>query len=66
MVVELNPAVLSLARALLLRHPLRSGDALQLASCLELQERLREPVQLVAFDQRLNDAASREGLRLAL
>ena len=65
-VVELSPAVVSLARALLLRHPLRAADAIQLGSCLELQERLQQPVRFLAFDRRLNDAAAREGLKLAL
>lgn len=64
--VQLNDAVLSRARALLLRHPLRSADAIQLGSCLELRDRLQQPVQFLAFDQRLNEAAAREGLRLAL
>ncbi len=65
-VVELSPAVVHRARNLLLRHPLRAGDAIQLGSCLVLRERLQQPVQFLAFDQRLNDAAEREGLKLAL
>lgn len=65
-VVELSQAVLGLARSLLLRHPLRAGDAIQLASCLEFQDRLQQPVRFLAFDQRLNEAAGREGLKLAL
>lgn len=64
--VQMNDAVLSRARALLLRHPLRTADAMQLASCLELRDLLQQPVQFLAFDQRLNEAAAREGLRLAL
>jgi hypothetical protein len=35
--VELVPAVVELARALLARHPLRAGDALQLGSWLFLR-----------------------------
>lgn len=65
-VVEVSQAVVRLARALLLRHPLRASDAAQLGSCLELQDRLQQPVQFLAFDQRLNQAALREGLTLAL
>ena len=65
-VVELSQAVVGLARALLLRHPLRAGDAIQLGSCLELQDRVQQPVQFLAFDKRLNEAAGREGLKLAL
>lgn len=64
-VVEIGETVVGRSRALLLRHPLRAGDAIQLASCLELQNRLREPVRFAAFDQRLEDAAVREGLTLA-
>lgn len=65
-VVELSDNVLRRARSLLLRHPLRSGDAIQLASCVDLRDRLEQPVAFLAFDQRLNEAAVREGLRLAL
>ncbi|MBE3088192.1 MAG: hypothetical protein IMZ71_03640, partial [Chloroflexi bacterium] len=49
------------ARALLLRHPLRAGDAIQLASCHFLSEALRVTVPLVAFDDRLRMAAAAEG-----
>lgn len=65
-VLEISQAVVGLARSLLLRHPLRAGDAIQLGSCLVLQEQLQRPVKFLAFDQRLNDAAVGEGLRLAL
>jgi hypothetical protein len=45
------------AQALLQRHPLRAGDAVQLASCLELRDELEDPIGLVAFDDRLIAAA---------
>lgn len=61
-VVEMIPEITAEARALLVRHPLRAGDAIQLASCLYLQRELREAVPFVAFDQRLSDAARAEGL----
>jgi predicted nucleic acid-binding protein len=64
-VVEVSPAVVRLARALLLRHALRAGDAIQLASSLVLRERLEQAVHFLAFDERLNEAARREGLPLA-
>lgn len=64
-VVQLSETVLRRAQSLLLRHPLRAADALQLGSCLELQERLQQPVGFLAFDRRLNEAAAREGVRLA-
>ena len=50
------------ARALLLRHRLRAGDAVQLASCLYLQREMNQPLPFVAFDDRLAEAARHEGL----
>jgi predicted nucleic acid-binding protein len=63
-IVELVPDVTAEARALLLRHPLRASDAIQLASCLYLQRQLAEPVHFVAFDRRLLDAARAEQLEI--
>jgi hypothetical protein len=63
-VVELVPAVTTRARALLTRHPLRAGDAIQLASCLELRHALGADILFACFDVRLSDAAVAEGLRL--
>lgn len=60
--VEVTDETAGIARALLLRHPLRAGDAVQLASCLVLQQSLRTPVPMVAFDDRLREAAAGEGL----
>lgn len=65
LVVELTPDIVQRAQTLLRRWPLRSGDAIQLASCLYLQAELGEPVTLVAFDARLSDVARREGLPIA-
>lgn len=62
LVVELTAPVTEQARALLLRHQLRAGDAIQLASALLLQEQLGERVSFLAFDSRLVDAARSEGL----
>jgi uncharacterized protein len=62
-VVELVPEVTALAGELLRRHPLRGADAVQLASSLFLRRRVGE-VEFVAFDERLNRAAEREGLGL--
>jgi predicted nucleic acid-binding protein len=64
-IVEVIPEVTADARALLLRHPLRANDAIQLASCLYLQRQLNQPVPFVAFDQRLLDAARTEGMAIA-
>ena len=61
-IVEFTPEITADARALLLRHRLRAGDALQLASCLYLQREMSQPLPFVAFDDRLADAARHEGL----
>lgn len=64
-VVELSGEVVDRARRLLATHPLRSADAIQLASALVLADATGEPVTFVAFDAALRRAASAEGLRLA-
>jgi predicted nucleic acid-binding protein len=61
-VVELSPAVVVEARSLLLRHPLRAGDAIQLASALLLKRELKVEVDFAVFDDRLKAAAKAEGL----
>lgn len=62
-IVEIVPPVTARARALLARYALRAGDALQLAACLVLRD--RADVEFVAFDQRLNETARAEGLRVS-
>ena len=57
LIVELVPKVTTRARALLLAHSLRAGDAIQLASCVHLAEELRAHVPLVVCDDRLVAAA---------
>lgn len=61
-VVELTTEIAADARALLLRHRLRAGDAVQLASGLYLQRATRQPLPFVAFDGRLAEAARHEGM----
>ncbi len=61
-VIELSTPVFRAARAVLLRHPLRAADALQLAAALTLRERLRTPISLLTFDDRLATASAAEGL----
>jgi len=61
-VVELTAEVTRASLALLARHPLRTGDAIQLASCLHLRLHVADEMQLLAYDTRLNDAARAEGL----
>ena len=63
--VELSPELSVEAQDLLLRHVLRSGDAIQLASCLYLQREIAQRIAFAAFDDRLNQAARAEGLTLS-
>jgi uncharacterized protein len=65
LVVEVTADLAAQARTLLERHPLRASDALQLASCLYVQAQVGDQVPLVAFDDRLIEAARREGIRVA-
>lgn len=60
--MELAPEVVRSAEELLVRHPLRAADAIQLSSCLVLQRWMARPIGFAAFDRRLLDAAGREGL----
>lgn len=61
-IVEITPEITTDARALLLRHRLRAGDAVQLASCLYLQREMSQALPFIAFDDRLVEAARHEGL----
>jgi uncharacterized protein len=63
LVVEITAAVLASAQRLLQRHPLRTSDAIQLASCLQLQEHIEDDVTFVGFDDRLLAAARAERLK---
>jgi hypothetical protein len=47
-----------------MRHKLRAGDSLHLASALILASRTNLTVQFVGFDEDLNEAARQEGLEL--
>lgn len=53
-----------IARRLLRVHPLRAADALQLAAAVLAAERRPATLDLVTLDDRLADAARREGFRL--
>jgi predicted nucleic acid-binding protein len=65
-IVEIVPEVTAIAGSLLLRHRLRAGDAIQLASCLYLQRQLAQPVPFVAFDRGLLDAARAEAVKILM
>jgi hypothetical protein len=60
---ELHPteAIRTFAKRLLRVHPLRSSDALQLAAALVLADGDTASIEVVALDDRLRDAAAREG-----
>lgn len=66
--VPITNALLSRTRDLLERHPLRTYDALHLASALEVNAQLvgsqRGALTFLAADQRLLTAALAEGLQL--
>ena len=59
-----SEAVRELAQRLLRVHPLRSADSLQLAAALVAADGDPANLDFVCLDERLNDAARREGLRL--
>jgi predicted nucleic acid-binding protein len=60
--VELTAELTADAQSLVVRHALRTGDAIQLASALHLKREIGQRMQFAAFDDRLTDAASAEGL----
>ena len=61
-VVELSPEVVTRGVALLTRTSLRAADAVQLASCIELRNRLQVDCVFVCADSVLSAAARQEGL----
>jgi len=63
---EVLPAepVRSTARRLLRVHPLRAADALQLAAAIVAAEHDPASLELVSLDDRLSEAAGREGFGL--
>ena len=52
------------ANRLLRVHPLRSGDAFQLASAIVASEDLASRISLTTFDERLATAARKEGFKV--
>lgn len=61
--LDLQDEILTLARDLIQRHPLRGFDAIHLASPLRLKTALGEEVTFAAADERLLRAARLERLR---
>jgi predicted nucleic acid-binding protein len=66
--VEVEPAEpqRKAARRLLRTHPLRAGDALQLSAALVAAEADPVTLELVTLDDRLAEAARREGFQVVL
>jgi hypothetical protein len=60
-----SEAVRATAQRLLRVHPLRAGDALQLAAAVVACEHEPLSFAFMSLDERLNEAAQREGFRLA-
>jgi predicted nucleic acid-binding protein len=56
--------VRTMAQRLLRVHALRAADALQLAAAIVAAEGDPASLELVCIDDRMNDAASREGFRI--
>jgi uncharacterized protein len=62
LVFPLDPPVLTRARALVTKHPLRTLDAIQLACALEAIKELGDPLTLISGDNNLLSAAAAEGI----
>lgn len=63
LLVEFTRRVEIRARSLIAAHPLRAGDAVQLASCLHLRDRTGDEMEFIGYDVPMNRAARAEGLR---
>lgn len=59
-VVETEPPVMRLASDLVVRHPLRAGDAIHLASAVHVRDLVGDVMAFLAFDRRLTAAAAAE------
>ena len=59
-----SDAVRSTAQRLLRVHPLRAADSLQLAAAIVAAEHEPTTLEIVTLDERLSEAASREGFRV--
>ena len=62
--IEPTDEVRAHARRLLLRHPLRAADVMQLAAALVCADGTPEQFGFVCLDQRLREAARNEGFLL--
>lgn len=64
LVILLQSQILIDARRLVNQYPLRTLDALQLASAIHAPPMLDEPITFVSADPRLNEAAVAEGFTI--
>ena len=62
--IDLVDAVKLRAKRLLSRHALRAADAMQLGAALLVAEDVPEGLEFVTLDDRLAEAARREGFRV--
>lgn len=62
--IPLGRALLDRAVELVAAHPLRAGDAIQLASALAIREVVPDCRTFACFDGRLRDAAAKTGFEL--
>ncbi|HET7882609.1 MAG TPA: hypothetical protein VFL55_17115, partial [Acetobacteraceae bacterium] len=62
--IEASETVRENAQRFLRVHPLRAADALQLAAAFAAAERRPASLQVVTLDERLADAARKEGFVL--
>jgi uncharacterized protein len=62
--IEPHDELREVARRLLRVHPLRAGDALQLAAAYLAAERRPPTLEVVTLDERLRQAALKEGFRV--
>lgn len=63
-IAEPSTALRIAAEKIVVRHALRTGDAIQLASAALTSLDADEPLEFVCFDRRLALAATTEGLRV--
>jgi len=63
---EIQPSepIRQMAKRLLSVHPLRAGDALQLSAAVAASEQTPASLGFISFDERLLDAARKEGLAI--
>ncbi len=64
LIIEFHDVVLRLSRELIKRYPLRSLDAIHLASAKSLKQDLKRAITFVCADERLLNCARLQGFKL--